>query len=63
MDWTLDVLKNKNQFDLILMDCQMPNSMVMTVQKRSVREKQAQYQDVVIIAMTASAMAGDEKSV
>ncbi len=59
----LDVLKNnKSVFDLILMDCQMPNLNGYDCTK-AIRQGKAgqQYQDVVIIAMTASAMAGDRE--
>ena len=53
---------NKSVFDLILMDCQMPNLNGYDCTK-AIRQGKAgqQYQDVVIIAMTASAMAGDRE--
>ncbi|MCP4954940.1 MAG: response regulator, partial [Photobacterium aquimaris] len=59
----IEVLNNsETQFDLILMDCQMPNlngyDCTKAIRQGKTGEK---YQDVVIIAMTASAMAGDRE--
>lgn len=59
----LEILKNTDtQFDLILMDCQMPNMNGYDCTKQ-IRYGNAteRFQDIVIIAMTASAMAGDRE--
>ncbi|WP_348707759.1 ATP-binding protein [uncultured Pseudoalteromonas sp.] len=53
---------SETQFDLILMDCQMPNLNGYDCTKAIRQGKTGdKYQDVVIIAMTASAMAGDRE--
>lgn len=59
----IEVLNNSDtQFDLILMDCQMPNLNGYDCTKAIRQGKTGpRYQDVVIIAMTASAMAGDRE--
>ncbi|MCG9710163.1 ATP-binding protein, partial [Pseudoalteromonas sp. Isolate3] len=59
----IEVLNNsETQFDLILMDCQMPNLNGYDCTKAIRQGKTGdKYQDVVIIAMTASAMAGDRE--
>ncbi len=59
----LELLKNsKTIFDLILMDCQMPNLNGYDCTKEIRQGKAGDvYQDVIIIAMTASAMAGDRE--
>ena len=59
----IEVLNNsETQFDLVLMDCQMPNLNGYDCTK-AIRQGKAgdKYQDIVIIAMTASAMAGDRE--
>lgn len=59
----LDKLQDSDKYDLILMDCQMPemNGYETT---QAIREGQAgeRYQTIPIIAMTANAMKGDEET-
>jgi PAS domain S-box-containing protein len=58
----MDVLAGSqdNQFDLILMDCHMPE-MDGYETTRAIRESNAFYRDIPIIAVTADAMAGVEE--
>jgi CheY-like chemotaxis protein len=54
----LDIL-DKQQFDIVLMDCQMPVMDGYTA-TRKIRE-QARFRDLPVLAMTANAMAGDRE--
>lgn len=56
----LDIL-SKQDFDGVLMDCQMP--VMDGYEATQAIRKQAKYQDLPILAMTANAMAGDKEKV
>ena len=55
----LEVLKENREFDVILMDCQMPNMDGYECTKEI--RKSEKLKDSVIIAMTANAMQGDKE--
>lgn len=51
---------NEQRFDIILMDCQMPEMDGFEASAR-IRESEAWFKDVPIIALTANAMSGDSE--
>ena len=54
------VCLEKDYFDVVLMDCQMPIMDGYTA-TRAIRKSQRDYNDIYIIAMTANAMSGDRE--